>query len=274
MIDTHVHFWNYHPIKDAWITDEMKLIQRDFTPAELEHELTANGITGCIAVQADQSEQETAFLLNYARSYPFIKGIVGWIDLCKEDLPERLEEWATHKKIKGWRHIAQAEKKGFLISPAFFRGIAALKKYEYTYDILIDRNQLDDAINLVNTFPEQRFILDHIAKPDIKNKQDNEKWENGISVLSQYPNVYCKVSGMVTEADWYAWSYHDMAYYLDVVFKNFGTDRLMFGSDWPVCTVAANYRRTKQIIDQYTDQLTDNEKRAVFETNAIKCYQL
>lgn len=274
MIDSHVHFWNYHPVKDAWISDEMNVIQRDFTPVELENKLRENGVKGCVAVQADQSEQETELLLSYAHRYPFIKGVVGWIDLCREDIPERLEELAQYKKIKGWRHIAQAEPKGFLTSPRFLRGIAELKKYEHTYDILIHRNQLDEAITLVNTYPEQRFILDHIAKPDIKNRQDNEIWENGIRVLSQCPNVYCKVSGMVTEADWYAWSYKDMIYYLDVVFQSFGTDRLMFGSDWPVCTLAASYQQTKQIIDQYTDQLTDNEKRAVFETNAIKCYQL
>lgn len=274
MIDSHVHFWNYHPVKDAWISDEMNVIQRDFTPVDLENELRANGIKGCVAVQADQSEQETELLLSYANRYPFIKGVVGWIDLCREDLPERLEELAKQDKIKGWRHIAQAEPKGFLTSPAFLRGIAELRKYEHTYDILIHRNQLAEAINLVNAYPEQRFILDHIAKPDIKNRQDDEKWENGIRVLSQCPNVYCKVSGMVTEADWYAWSYKDLVNYLDVVFQSFGTDRLMFGSDWPVCTLAASYQQTKKIIDQYTDQLSDNEKKAVFETNAIKCYQL
>jgi len=274
MIDSHVHFWNYHPVKEAWITDEMKVIQRDFTPADLAMELKANGVNGCIAVQADQSEQETEFLLNYADEYQFIKGVVGWIDFRNADLPERLDLFAKHEKLVGWRHIAQPEPTGFLNSPEFVRGIAELRKYEHTYDIVIHRGQLNEAIKLVEKLPEQRFILDHLAKPDIKTKQGNEQWEQHIRTLSQHHNVYCKLSGMVTEADWQTWNYSDMVYYLDTVFENFGVNRLMFGSDWPVCTVAASYQQTKQIVDGYVAQLTDKEKKAVFETNAIQCYQL
>lgn len=274
MIDSHVHFWNYHPVKDAWITEEMKVIQRDFTPTDLAKELKTSGVNGCIAVQADQSEQETEFLLNYADQYPFIKGVVGWIDFKSADLPERLELFAHHEKLVGWRHIVQAEPLGFLNSPEFVRGIVELKNYKHTYDLVIHRGQLKEAIQLVEKLPEQRFVLDHLAKPDIKNKQGNEEWAKHVRTLSQHQNVYCKLSGMVTEADWQSWAYGDMTYYLDTVFEEFNTSKLMFGSDWPVCTVAASYQQTKQIVDKYTSQLSDKEKKAVFETNAVECYQL
>ena len=274
MIDSHVHFWDYHPVKEAWINEDMKAIQRDFKPSDIEQTLLENGITGCVAVQADQSENETNFLLAYAEKYAFIKGVVGWIDFRSEDLPQRLAAFAYHQKLVGWRHIAQPEPTGFLISPEFMRGLAELKNYPHTYDIVIHRGQLAEAIILVAKFPEQRFILDHLAKPDIKNKQGDEAWQQQIKELSLHTNVYGKISGMVTEADWQSWTYDDMHFYLDVMFENFGTDRLMFGSDWPVCTVAASYQQTKNIVDRYTNQLSTQQKKAVFETNAINCYQL
>ncbi|RYG12999.1 MAG: amidohydrolase, partial [Chitinophagaceae bacterium] len=228
----------------------------------------------CIAVQADQSEKETEFLLKYAQEYSFVKGVVGWIDFRNAELPRRLEAFAHQEKLVGWRHIAQPEPAGFLVSKEFLRGIAALKNYQHTYDIVIHRGQLAEAIELVAQFPEQRFILDHLAKPDIKNNQGDDEWRQNIKILSQHSNVYGKISGMVTEADWYSWTYDDMVFYLNVMFENFGTQRLMFGSDWPVCTLAASYQQTKQIVDNYMARLSDKEKKAVFETNAVQCYQL
>ena len=274
MIDSHVHFWNYHPVKEAWITEEMKAIQADFLPAQLAVQLQENGISGCVAVQADQSEQETEFLLSLAEQYDFIKGVVGWIDLRSEHLPERLAAFAKYEKLKGWRHIAQPEPAGFLLAPSFLRGIAALEPYQHTYDILIGKDQLQEAISLVKQFPKQRFVLDHIAKPAIKSKQGDAAWKANISQLAKHENVYCKVSGMVTEADWYQWTYADLTFYLDVVFEHFAIDKLMFGSDWPVCTLAANYQETKQIVDTYLSQFSDTERRAIFELNAKACYQL
>lgn len=274
MIDSHVHFWNYHPVKDAWITDDMKILQADFTPDELEVELLKNGVTGCVAVQADQSEQETEFLLALAQKYSFIKGVVGWIDLQSENLSERLAVFSANKKIKGWRHIVQAEPKGFLSSAAFLRGIGQLSHFNHTYDILIHRNQLEEAIALVEKFPEQRFIVDHMAKPDIKGNEGRVEWQKGMKTLATHQNVYCKTSGMVTEAHWTNWKYEDLKYYLEVVFENFSTDRIMFGSDWPVCKLAATYTETKQIIAQYVNQLTDLQRKAVFELTAKECYQL
>ncbi|SOD12118.1 amidohydrolase family protein [Pedobacter xixiisoli] len=274
MIDSHVHFWKYHPVKEAWITEKMKAIQADFLPDQLQLELMENGIEGCVAVQADQSEQETEFLLSLATEYDFIKGVVGWIDLRGENLPDRLAAFSKYKKLKGWRHIAQSEPDGFLLDPSFLRGIAELKNYRHTYDIVIVRNQLKEAISLVNKFPEQRFILDHIAKPDIKDNNGDIAWQEGISLLAKHKNLYCKVSGMVTEADWYNWKNEDMKFYLDTVFENFSIDKLMFGSDWPVCTLAASYRETKQVVEDYISQLTVLQRKAIFESNAKECYQL
>lgn len=274
MIDSHVHFWNYDPIKDAWITDDMKVIQRDFLPDELEAIYRNHGVEGCVAVQADQSEQETEFLLSLAEKHDFIKGVVGWIDLRSEKLPEKLAEFSKHSKLKGWRHIVQAEPAGFMSSHSFLRGIAALKAYNYTYDILINKNQLTEAIELIAKFPEQRFVLDHIVKPDIKAKDGDLEWKGNIRKLAKHSNVYCKVSGMVTEADWQNWKPSDMQFYLDTVFESFAIDKLMFGSDWPVCTLAASYEETKQIVTDYTSQLTDVQRKAVFELNAKTCYQL
>lgn len=277
MIDSHVHFWNYHPVKDAWITDEMKVLQKDFTPSQLAIELSENDVNGCVAIQADQSEQETEFLLNYAEKYPFIKGVVGWIDFRSKQLPERLAFFAQHKKLKGWRHIVQAEPEGFLHHPDFLQGMAELQQYGHTYDILIHSGQLEEAISFVEKFPEQKFVLDHIGKPAIAAKKEsvtNAKWYNGIRQLAQHKNIYCKISGMVTEADWNNWTYEDMVYYLDTVFEHFGADRLIFGSDWPVCTLAASYHQTKQIADKFTAQLTEEQRKAVFETTAVKCYNL
>jgi len=274
MIDSHVHFWNYHPVKDAWITDDMKVIQRDFLPDELEAIYRNHGVAGCVAVQADQSEQETEFLLSLAEKHDFIKGVVGWIDLRSEKLPEKLVEFSKDSKLKGWRHIVQAEPAGFMSSHSFLRGIAALKAYTYTYDILINKNQLTEAIELIAKFPEQRFVLDHIAKPDIKAKDGDLEWKGNIGKLAKHSNVYCKVSGMVTEADWQNWKPSDMQFYLDTVFESFAIDKLMFGSDWPVCTLAASYEETKQIVTDYTSQLTDVQRKAVFELNAKTCYQL
>lgn len=274
MIDSHVHFWDYHPVKDAWINEEMKAIQRDFKPSDIEQILRENGITGCVAVQADQSENETNLLLAYAEKHTFIKGVVGWIDLKAHDLPERLSNFANKPNLKGWRHIAQPEPAGFLTSKAFFRGLAELQQYQHTYDILIHQSQLSDAIALVEKFPSQKFVLDHLGKPNIKTKKDSELWRHDINILSQNKNVYCKVSGMVTEADWQNWQYDDFIFYLDTVFEYFGAQHLMFGSDWPVCTLAADYRTTKQIIEGYISQLTELEQQAVFGTTAMQFYKL
>jgi len=273
MVDAHVHFWKYNPIKDAWITDEMGLLQRNFFLQDLQPVLHENGVTGIIAVQADQSENETDFLLQLSNKSPFIKGIVGWVDLQNKNLEDKLLYWSEYPVIKGFRHIVQAESDGFLRKEAFVNGIKLLKSFDFTYDILIYPNQLKEAIQFVNKYPNQKFILDHCAKPCIRDQKINE-WKIEIKEIAKNENVYCKVSGLVTEAKWNEWKTEDLYPYLDVVFESFGTDRILFGSDWPVMLLSSTYNKWKNLLEKYMLQFSDEEKQKVFDTNAIKFYNL
>lgn len=273
-IDSHQHFWKYHPVKDAWISDDMKIIQRDFLPEDLKPLLQENGIDGCIAVQADQSEDETHFLLELANENDFIKGVVGWINLKNENLKSRLDYFSQFKKLKGFRHIIQAEADDhFLLNPDFCRGIAQLEPYNFTYDILILPKHLKVALEFVQRFPNQKFVLDHLAKADFK-QADFIEWEIGIRSIAKHKNVSCKVSGLVTEADWNNWSENDFAYCLDVVTEAFGIERLLYGSDWPVCLLAANYSQTLEIVTHYFSKFSAFEQEQFWSGNAIKFYNL
>ena len=273
MVDAHVHFWKYNPIKDAWITDEMGLLQRNFFLQDLQPVLHENGVTGIIAVQADQSENETDFLLQLSNKSPFIKGIVGWVDLQNKNLEDKLLYWSEYPVIKGFRHIVQAESDGFLRKEAFVNGIKLLKSFDFTYDILIYPNQLKEAIQFVNKFPNQKFIVDHCAKPCIRDQKISE-WKIELKEIAQNENVYCKVSGLTTEAKWNQWKEKDFYPYLDVVFESFGTDRILFGSDWPVMLLSSTYNKWKNLLEKYMLQFSDEEKQKVFDTNAIKFYNL
>ena len=273
-IDSHQHFWKYNTQTHDWITDEMSVIQRDFLPSDLEPILKLNNIDGCVAVQADQSEAETDFLLGLAEKNSFIKGIVGWVDLLADDVYESLERYAEFKKIKGFRHIVQSESDSeFMLRPKFKNGITELGAYDFTYDILIYHFQLEQAINLVKLFPDQKFVIDHIAKPDIKSGEYAE-WQINIKKIALHQNVYCKVSGMVTEGEWKGWKTSDFKIYLDTVVKAFGTDRLMYGSDWPVCLVAGNYEEQLNIVQEYFSSFSTLEKKKIMGGNAIKFYGL
>jgi L-fuconolactonase len=274
MIDTHVHFWNYHPVKDAWIGENMKMLQRNFQPDDLQPLLQENGVNACVAVQADQSETETDFLLAYARQYTFIEGVVGWVDLSAYTLPERLLHYSQEPLLKGWRHIVQAEPAGFMDSSAFRRGIAQLEVYGHTYDVLVHQGQLQEATRLVTNFPNQQFVLDHIAKPVLGDKHLSASWKKEIIALAKNENCYCKLSGLVTEANWQQWKTDDFTFYLDAVFEAFGAHRLMFGSDWPVCTLAANYQQVSTLITDYLAQFSATEREQILTTNAINFYQL
>jgi len=273
MVDAHVHFWKYNPIKDAWITDEMGLLQRDFFPQDLKPVLQENGVTGIVAVQADQSEKETKFLSQLANKNPFIKGIVGWVDLQNKNVEDKLLYWSEYPLVKGFRHIVQAETEGFLKKEAFLNGIKLLKNFDFTYDILIYPNQLKEAIQFVNKYPNQKFIVDHCAKPCIRGQKISE-WKIELKEIAQNENVYCKVSGLTTEAKWNQWKEKDFYPYLDVVFESFGTDRILFGSDWPVMLLSSTYNKWKNLLEKYMLQFSDEEKQKVFDTNAIKFYNL
>lgn len=273
-IDSHQHFWNYHPVKDAWITDDMKVIQQDFLPADLAPLLGNNNIDGCIAIQADQSEEETHFLLQLAEENDFIKAVVGWIDLRGANLEARLEYFSQFKKLKGFRHIVQGElQDDFLFREDFCNGIAKLAKYNFTYDLLILPKHLPYAVKFVSRFAKQKIVIDHLAKPDFK-QADFADWEKGIKELATFSNVMCKVSGMVTEADWNNWKKADFTYCLDVVTEAFGMDRLLFGSDWPVCLLAGSYEQTREIVTDYFSKFSKEEQDKIWGANAVKFYHL
>ncbi len=272
-IDSHQHFWRYDPARDAWITDAMSPLKRDFMPEELERECDANGIDGSIAVQADQSEEETHFLLGLAERYKRIVGVVGWVNLPSADIEQRLQSFSQFKKLCGFRHIAQAEPDDFLVGREFVRGIARLREYGFTYDILIYPNQLPAAIELVSRFPEQQFVVDHAAKPFVK-AGSREPWASHIKTIAQNTNVFCKISGLVTEADWVHWKPEDIHPYLDIIFEVFGPERLMFGSDWPVCLLAANYGQVKRLVETYVKAHAPEHMPDIFGGNAIRFYGL
>lgn len=273
-IDAHQHFWKYNAAKQPWITDKMAILRKDFLPHTLKGIFLENGIDGCVAVQADQSEQETEFLLGLAMENSFIKGVVGWIDLRAENLWERLDYYSQFPLVKGFRHVAQDEPDpNFLIGQKFKRGIGMLHSHGFTYDILIYHHQLGAAEKLVREFPAQKFVVDHIAKPNIKNR-DIKTWRDSVQRIALHKNTYCKVSGMVTENGWNDWKYDDFVPYLDTIFDAFGTDRIMYGSDWPVCLLAASYASAKGIMDRYLHDFDEMEKKKIMGDNAMAFYQL
>lgn len=271
-IDAHQHFWQYDPVRDSWIDDTMQVIRRDFMPADLQPLLEQHQLDGCVAVQADQSDAESAFLLKNAAFYPFIKGVVGWVDLRAADIEMKLAAYSVHDKMKGFRHILQAEPQEFMRQPAFLNGISKLSSYNYTYDVLVYEHQLPAAYELVRQFPDQPFVIDHIAKPKI-GKGDMIAWKKQIQAIASCDNVYCKISGMVTEAD------HDLAYeiyqpYMETVTEAFGIKRIMYGSDWPVCLLAASYAEAIAITEQYFSSFSKDEQALFYGGNAVAFYQL
>lgn len=274
IIDAHQHFWQYHPVKDAWITDDMKVIQQDFLPQHLQPVLEQNNVDGCVAVQADQSEEETDFLLNLAAGHDFIKGIVGWTDLRNEALEERLAHYSQFSKLKGFRHIVQGEPDpAFIIREDFCRGIHLLSKYNFTYDILVYPVQLPAVATFVQKFPDHRLVIDHLAKPYIKTG-DVDNWAKQMRAIAQHPHVYCKLSGMITEADWNNWEPAHFAPFLEVCLEAFSPDRLLFGSDWPVCQVAGSYSQVKGIVTDFISHLSPTEQAKIMGGNAIAFYGL
>ncbi|MEW6130805.1 MAG: amidohydrolase family protein [Acidobacteriota bacterium] len=274
IIDSHQHFWRYDRRRYDWITDEMEVLRRDFLPADLLSEYQASGVDGSIAVQADQSERETRFLLELAEQNDFIKGVVGWVDLRDANLPLKLAYFAQFKKLCGFRHIVQSEPDDdFLLREDFLRGVGYLQDFDFTYDILIYPKQLSAAIKFVEQKPDHKFVVDHLAKPFIKDRMVSP-WREQMQELARHENVYCKVSGMVTEADWQTWQAEDFKPYLDVIFEAFGSERVMFGSDWPVCLVAASYEQVKNLITDYLEEFSESQRANIMGLNAARFYDL
>ncbi len=273
-IDSHQHFWKFDPVRDSWINDEMSVIQKDFLPDDLKPILEENGFDGCVTVQSDQTEIENEFQLGNAANHDFIKGIVGWVDLRSSWVEERLDHYSQFKKIKGFRHVLQGEKdRAFMLQPSFMKGTGLLKKYNFTYDILIFPDQLKHTVEFVKSFPDQPFVIDHIAKPYIKDNKI-EEWKKDIEDVARYENVYCKISGMMTEADWKQWKPQDFIPYINTVVEAFGVNRIMYGSDWPVCLVAGSYENAVNIVKDHFSSFTKNEQELFFGSNAIKFYNL
>lgn len=274
-IDAHQHFWHYSPARDTWITDEMAVLKKDFLPQHLVGELVANEMQGCIAIQTDQSEVETLFLLDLAARHEMIHGVVGWVDLCADNVADRLQELSMYPKLCGFRHILQAEPdEHFMLRPDFLRGIECLGDgmFGFTFDILVYARQLPAVIELVSKFPDHRFVIDHMAKPAIREKS-YRPWARHLRMLAENKNIYCKVSGLVTEADWRHWTAQDLEPYLDLVFEVFGADRLMFGSDWPVCLLAASYHDVVQVVADYTSDLPISDREKIFGLNTARFYR-
>jgi len=274
VIDSHQHFWKYEPKKHSWIDNKMKVIRKDFMPSDLQNIYTKNNIDGCVAVQADQTLEETDFLLDLSSKNDFIKGVVGWADLRAENIDDVLKHYSQFEKLKGFRHVVQGEADhNFLLRPDFIRGISALEKYNFTYDILVFPHQLGSVLEFVKRFPNQKFVIDHIAKPYIKD-DFFDGWATLMTEIAKHKNVCCKVSGMITEADYNTWTQAQLQPYLELVFEAFGTDRMMFGSDWPVCLVAGNYQQVKTIITNFISKFSEVEQQAIMGENAIKFYNL
>jgi L-fuconolactonase len=273
-IDAHQHFWIYNEKEYGWINERMGILKKDYLPGNLQPEIQKAGFDGTIAVQARQSLEETRWLLKLAGLNNFIKGVVGWVDLCSSDVRNQLIEFIPFPQFVGVRHVIHDEPDiDFILRKDFLNGIKSLMEFDLVYDILIFPRHLKNTIRFAGLFPDQTFVLNHIAKPNIKDKILSP-WKEQIRQLAGFPNVLCKISGMVTEADWSNWQKKDFIDYLDVIFESFGTRRLMIGSDWPVCTLAGGYREVINIVQNYLVQFSEEERKNVMGLNALRTYKI
>jgi len=273
-VDAHQHFWQYSAEEYPWIGDGMERLARDYLPADLKPLIAAEGIAGSVAVQARQTREETRWLLSLADSHPEVLGVVGWVDLRSADVGEQLREFASHPKFVGVRHVVQDEPDPrFLLGEAFVRGLRHLHGDGLTYDLLLYVPQLPAAVDLVAMMPEQRFVLDHLSKPLIKTGE-REPWQTDLRALARHPNVACKLSGLVTEAAWKGWKPDDFRPYLDVALEAFGPQRLMYGSDWPVCLLAAEYPEVFGLVADFLSTLSETEREQILGTTATRFYGL
>jgi L-fuconolactonase len=273
-IDSHQHFWKYSATEYSWISNEMNVLKRDFLPADLYTELTRAGIDSCVAVQARQCTEETRWLLEMAGENEFINGVVGWVDLCSPVVKSQLDEFNRYPKLVGVRHVIHDEPDdNFMLRDDFLNGISLLKKYSLTYDLLLFPKHLPVAERLVSMFPDQPFVLDHISKPLIRHNKIHP-WKEDLVRLAAHDNVSCKISGMVTENDWQRRQAEDYFPYLDTVFEAFGENRLMFGSDWPVCKVAGDYGHVQNIVERYIAKMPESVQEKIMGLNCKQFYNL
>jgi len=273
-IDTHQHFWKYNEREYVWMTSGMDKLRRDHLPPDLLPLMNAAGIISTVAVQARQCLEESTWLLQLADEYPFIAAVVGWVDLSSDHIVEQLEQLSQHHKFRGVRHVVHDEPYDkFMLQESFIRGLGQLKRFGLTYDLLLFPRHLPVACDVVKRFPEQPFVLDHIAKPPVR-AGEMQPWARDLKRLAEFPNVYCKISGLVTEANWSSWTAQDLEPYLDVVLDAFGPKRLMIGSDWPVCTLAADYTSVIKLEADYIGRLSTSEQHAILEKNGTEFYSI
>jgi L-fuconolactonase len=273
-IDAHQHFWQYDPAQHTWMTDAMAVLRRDFLPNELAPLIRSAGFEATVAVQARQVLEENDWLLALADQHPFIRGVVGWVDLRSSDVRGQLQRYAGQAKFKGVRHIVHDEPDvEFMLLPEFRRGLRALGEFGLTYDLLVRPAHLLVARQLVREFPDQPFVVDHIAKPRIADRAI-EPWRADLEALARFENVYCKLSGMVTETAWGTWQAEDFYPYLDIVFSAFGADRVMIGSDWPVCTLSGDYGRVMEIVTSYVERFPAAVREQIMGGNCARFYRL
>lgn len=273
-IDTHQHYWRYRPADYPWIGDTMSVLRRDLLPEDVLPAMARTDFDAAVAVQARDSDEETRWLLHLADRHPFVAGVVGWVDLRADDAAARIEAAASHPKLVGLRHIVHDEPDDrFLLDAAFCRGISSLAGSGLVFDILVFPRHLPVVIEFLERFPGQRFVLDHLAKPDIRSGRV-EEWARDLEKVAQHPHLVAKLSGLVTEAVWQDWTFEQIRPYLDVAFEVFGAERLMIGSDWPVCTVAATYERTMGVTTDYLAGRTQAERDAVLGDTARRTWKL
>lgn len=274
IVDSHHHFWRYDPVEYEWISDSMRALRRDFLPADLRREVAAAGVDGVVSVQARQTLSETHALLAHARENDFIRGVVGWVPLVDPAVRGTLEELAQDPYLRACRHVLQDESDDeYMLRPDFNEGVRAVTEAGLVYDILIFERHLPQTLEFVDRHPNQVFVLDHIGKPRIRDGSFGA-WHAAIRDLARRANLYCKVSGMVTEADWELWSEAELAPYMDAVLDVFGPRRLMYGSDWPVCLAGVGYARWFELVAGFAARLSADERDRVLGGTAIEAYRL
>jgi len=273
-IDTHHHFWKYDPVEYGWIGASMSAIRRDFLPGDLQPEIAAAGVSGVISVQARQTLEETRWLLGLADRHKFIKGVVGWAPLVESDVGDVIAELAANPKLRALRHVLQDEADPFyMLREDFNRGVRALHSFGLVYDILIYERHLPQTIQFVDKHPEQIFVLDHLGKPRVRDGEISP-WRENIEELAQRPNVYCKLSGLATEAHYKRWTEQQLQPYFETILTAFSPQRVMFGSDWPVCLVAVEYGRWVSLVDKAVSAFSMAEQARIWSETAIEAYRI
>jgi L-fuconolactonase len=273
-IDAHQHFWHYSAEEYGWIDGRMEALRRDFLPPHLIGEMIRTGVDGTIAVQARQTLADTEWLLDLSKAYPFIAGVVGWAPLTSPEFTALLDSLATYPKLRGLRHVLQDEPdEAYMLRDTFNHGVSMLKDRNLVYDILIYERHLPIAVQFVDRHPNQKFVLDHLAKPKV-SAGEISPWREQIRELARREHVHCKLSGLVTEAKWGSWTIEDLRPYVEIALEAFGPHRVMAGSDWPVCTLASEYQRWWQTLLSLLSGFSESERNAILGVNAIETYSL